>query len=86
LHGILAGAGWRELAIERHDHVMVVGATVEEAVRASMMIGPLARAIADVGRDVRERVRERLLGALAAYAGPGGVTLPASSWLVSAKA
>jgi hypothetical protein len=65
---------------------MIVGETVEEAARASMMIGPLARALAEVGSDLRERVRERLHGALPAYAGPRGIALPASSWLVSAKA
>lgn len=85
LHGILAGAGWREIAIERHDHAMILGGGLEEAVRASMMIGPLARATADVSPDLREGVRERLREALPAYAGPRGITLPASSWLVSAR-
>lgn len=86
LRGILERAGWRGIAIERHDHAMVLGETPEQAARAALLIGPLARAAAELGDDARGRIRARLIEALAAFAAPGGVALPASSWLVSARA
>lgn len=86
LHGILARAGWREIQIQRHDSSMLLGETVEQAARTSLMIGPLSRSIAEVSEDVRRRIGERLIEALAPFAAPGGVALPASTWLVSARA
>lgn len=85
VHDLLGRAGWREIAIERRDHALVLGDTVEDAARAALLIGPLARIAAELGEDGRARVRGRLTGTLAAFAGPGGVALPASSWLVSAR-
>jgi SAM-dependent methyltransferase len=86
LHGILERAGWREIQIERHDSSMLLGETVEEAARAALMIGPAARSVADAGEDVRRWIGERLIEALAPFAAPGSVALPASTWLVSARA
>jgi SAM-dependent methyltransferase len=85
MHGILGRAGWREIAIERHDHAMFFGDTVEQAADTALSILLLPRFIADLGADARGRIRDRLHGALAAFHGPGGVTLPSSSWLVSAR-
>ena len=86
LHGILDGAGWREAEIVRHDHAMLLGASVEEAARAALRIGPLARIAAELDDAARGRIRERLTGALAAFGTPDGVALTGSCWLVSARA
>jgi SAM-dependent methyltransferase len=85
LHGFLERAGWREIAIERHDHAMIFGDTAEQAARAALRIGPLARSVANLGDDARGRLRDGLIEALTPLGGPDGVALPASSWLVSAR-
>ena len=86
VHGILERAGWREIAIERRDHAMFFGETVEQAVHTALSILLLPRFLVGLGADARARIGDRLRGALAAFHGPGGVELPSSSWLVSARA
>jgi SAM-dependent methyltransferase len=86
VRGFLGGAGWREVAIERRDQVMYLGETAEAAAVTALRIGPVARSVAGLDEDTRGRLRDRLAGALAAYATPAGVALPASCWLVSARA
>jgi SAM-dependent methyltransferase len=86
LHGILARAGWRQIAIERGDHAMIFGSTAEEAAHAALVVGPLARSIAELPADTRARILERLIEAMAPFVTPVGVALPASCWLVSARA
>ncbi len=86
LHGILERAGWREIAIDRVDHAMDLGDTAEQAAGAALQIGPLARFAAELPDEARGRLRAHLVDALAPFAAPAGVALPASSWLVSARA
>lgn len=85
LHGILERAGWQQIAIERGDHAMILGSTAEEAAHAALVVGPLARSIADLAADTRARLLERLVEAMAPFATPDGVALPTSCWLVSAR-
>lgn len=85
LHGILERAGWQQIAIERGDHAMILGSTAEEAAHAALVVGPLARSIADLAPDTRARILERLVEAMAPFATPDGVALPTSCWLVSAR-
>jgi hypothetical protein len=86
LHGFLERAGWREIAIDRCDHAMDLGDTAEQAAGAVLQIGPLARFAAGLDAEARGRLRAHLVPALAPFAAPAGVALPASSWLVSARA
>jgi SAM-dependent methyltransferase len=83
---ILDGAGWREIEIERRDQPMALGATIEQAVRYLLMIGPVARGIAEVGEEARGQIRARVAEALAAFAAPAGVAVPSSCWMVTARA
>jgi hypothetical protein len=68
--------------IEAASSTMGLGATLEEAVREALNIGPLARAAAECDEPTRERIRDRLRELYAAYVAPEGVRLPASIWLV----
>lgn len=86
MRGILDRAGWRAIEIERHDHAMFFGETAEQAADTALSILLLPRFIANLGADEHRRLRDRLRDALAAFHGPGGVALPSSSWLVSARA
>ena len=86
VRGILESAGWREIAIERRDPAMALGATLEQAARYVMMIGPVARGLAEVGEAVRDQVRARVAEALAPFAAPAGVAVASSCWMVTARA
>jgi SAM-dependent methyltransferase len=82
---ILARAGWRDIAIEPHDSSVVLGATLDEAIPYVMLIGPLARRTAELDRDTRAKIRDRVTRDLATRVSPSGIVLPAAAWLVSAR-
>ena len=82
---ILAEAGFAEVSIAAHDDHMLTGATVEEATDHAMIIGPLARALAQAPDEVRAAARPRVAEAVARFATPRGVSPPAAVWLVSCR-
>ena len=63
---------------------MVMGADAEEAAKEALVIGPLARAAAELDEDARAKVRERVAQAMQAYRTDLGITPPAACWLVGA--
>jgi hypothetical protein len=73
--------------ISPHDTVLRVAAPgdVEEAARGATRVGPLARALAGAGEDVREAAEAAVAEAMRRYDGPEGVVLPGAVWLVSAR-
>lgn len=85
---ILAEAGWRQIEINRHDAPMRLAGVgqIAEAAEFATRVGPLARALADAGPELRGRARQAVAAALAGHDGPDGVTLPASSWIFAARA
>jgi len=83
---ILSTAGFRDIRVEPLDSVTITGPTIEEAAAQSLQIGPLARRAAKLEESVRDVIRERVAAAIAPFAGPDGVALPAACWLVGAKA
>lgn len=87
VRGILDAAGWRDVAIAPHDTALRLAAAgdVEEAARGATRVGPLARALAGAGEDVRMGAEAAAVEALRPYDGPEGVVLPGAVWLVSAR-
>ncbi|CAA9215582.1 MAG: Methyltransferase [uncultured Acetobacteraceae bacterium] len=87
VRGILDAAGWRDVAIAPHDTALRMAAAgdVGEAARAATRVGPLARALADAGQDVRAGAETAVAEALRRYDGPEGVVMPGAVWLVSAR-
>jgi SAM-dependent methyltransferase len=82
---ILTDAGWRNIELQRQDAPMQLGA-LNIAIDFALRMGPLAAVLRQVNDDdLRSRVREVLIQALGAHAGPDGITLPGSVWLVTAK-
>jgi SAM-dependent methyltransferase len=79
---ILRGAGFAEVALTPVDVPMPLGADPGEAAAFAMTLGPVGRA----AREAPEAVRTRLLDFYRAESGPGGVTMPAAIWLVTARA
>ena len=86
--GILAKAGWNEVALTRHDVPMHIAAAgqLDQAAEFATHVGVLARMLAEEGPDTRARVRLAVAEALKPHDGPAGIILSGSVWLISARA
>lgn len=84
---ILEAAGLANVKIDPFDHPMSIGPTadLDDAVDHAMDLGPTARALANADAPTRARARTALRTALTPHHTPLGVTLPASSWLITAQ-
>ncbi len=88
---MLARAGWREVDFAPFDHEVSPGLgddpdPVARAVEFAMRIGPLASRLRDLPRDVRAEARTLLAAAFREHLRDGEVRLPASAWIVTARA
>jgi SAM-dependent methyltransferase len=83
---ILKQAGFTEAHADKLDTVMNMGATIEDAVKASLSIGPLARIAGEQSDATREKLKERIREALRPFRTPAGIAPPAACWLVGARA
>ncbi len=83
---ILAGAGYRDILIQRLETKVNIGKDVNDAANGALGSGMLLRAAAELDEAVREAIRERLRTLMAHYATPDGVALPGACWLVGATA
>jgi SAM-dependent methyltransferase len=82
---IIESAGYRDVAIERFDGTINMGATLEDAAAEVLNIGPLARAATDLDETTRGEIRRAVEGVYAPYTSSAGVTPPAACWFVGAK-
>jgi SAM-dependent methyltransferase len=87
--GILLSAGFADVTLRRCDLPIRIGRDVDEAVEMVMALGPageILRLAGDRATHLHEPVAEALRAGLAEWDGPGGVSAPASTWIVSAVA
>ena len=87
VRAILTDAGFADVALERLDLPLHFGGamTLAEAVAYAQQIGPAARAIAEADPALRPALEAALTGALAPFAGPRGVWMDASVFVVTAR-
>ena len=84
---IMTEAGFAEPVFTHFDQPMTIGATLDEAVRSAVEIGPAARALMDQPEQVRAAAMNAVREVIVRYATPQGpVVLPGSTWLVQAAA
>lgn len=88
---MLAGAGWRGAQARRfaHETPLSLGDDpdpLERAVLSTFRIGTAAGLLAQASEPVRAEARARLREGFAPYVRDGAVMLPASSWIVTARA
>jgi SAM-dependent methyltransferase len=89
VHGLLAAAGWQEIAFHALPFSMVIGDgddAIATAVTFNLRIGPAARLVRDAGPDIAAIAPGALAKALAPFLADGAVGLPAAVWLVTARA
>lgn len=87
LRTILTGAGFSDIAIAKHDGLMPMGKTAEEAGIQATSLGPTARALRRFEPDVSGRVLAAVTEAFRSYPKTDGVIhCRIACWLVSARA
>jgi SAM-dependent methyltransferase len=87
--GILLSAGFEQIALARCDLPITIGRDLDEATELVMSLGPageILRLAGDRAASLHGPVADAIKEGLAEWAGPGGVTAPASTWIVSARA
>jgi SAM-dependent methyltransferase len=86
IRGVLAAAGYAEIAVER-AHPMIIGGSPEDEARQALAMGPTARLIEEKNPDeaTRKTIAREVEAAFAAEAGSGPIRLPATIFLVAAR-
>lgn len=87
--GILAGAGFADVAFERVDETLTVGGSLplEQVVDFLMQMGPTARALLEVGDDQRRAVAAAVLEAMRPYhTAEHGLRMASAAWIATARA
>ncbi len=85
---ILLHSGYTDVALHRCDLPIAIGKDVEEAIDFAMALGPageILRLAGERAAHLHEDVRRELRRGLAEFAGPEGLSAPASTWIVSAR-
>ncbi len=86
VRGILADAGFAEIAFESHGALMGVGTgDVDEAADFALQMGPASIAIREATPETIAKVRASVREALAAHRTPTGVRLATATWIVTAR-
>ncbi len=85
---VLTTAGFTGIAMEPCPLSLdiAIGRGLEAAVQGALEIGPASRALQDHPPEVREAARNSIREALAPFASGDAVRLPASIWIVTARA
>jgi ubiquinone/menaquinone biosynthesis C-methylase UbiE len=86
--GILVSAGFQNISLRRCDIPIVIGSDLDEAVDFVMSLGPageILRLAGERAAHLHQPISEALHEGMADWNGPGGVTAPASTWIVSAS-
>jgi SAM-dependent methyltransferase len=81
-------AGFTDVALERLDRPYRIGADIDEAIAYNTAIGPGAEAIRLAGTKadaMRSQIESALRVALRPYETADGVTLGASTWIITAR-
>jgi len=88
VHRILSEAGFHDVVMEPCNLSLdiAVGRGLETAVQSTLEIGPAARALADQAPAVISAATDSIREALEPYVRDQAVRLPASIWIVTARA
>jgi SAM-dependent methyltransferase len=85
VHGILAGAGFRDISIEPRDE-QVGRASLDLAVETALDMGPVGAALREANSpEKRKAVGAAVREALAPFARPEGVRMEAGVWIVEGR-
>jgi SAM-dependent methyltransferase len=88
VHRILEQAGFSDVAMEPHDLSLdiAMGRGLDAAVEGALEIGPASRALDGHPADVRAAAKDSIRDVLVPFVRGESVPLPASIWIVTARA
>ena len=84
----MTAAGFDDLTFERVDALVRMGSSIDDAIAFQLALGPAGEIYREAGPLAEERqaaIVEDLTTLLTPYAGPSGVYMGSSSWVVSAR-
>ena len=86
--GILAAAGFADVAFEPADETLTIGGTqpLERTVEFLMQMGPAGRAVADIDADLRQTIAAAVLEAVRPFHSADGLRMASAAWIVTARA
>jgi SAM-dependent methyltransferase len=84
---ILSGAGLADIELTPATFEMAHGAggSVEQSVREMLTLGPVARLLAEVDEDTREKIYADATVLLGEHFSEGKIRLPGAIWMVTAR-
>jgi SAM-dependent methyltransferase len=84
---ILTHADFSDISLETHQAALSLGGaiTVDDATDFSLEIGPVGTLLRTADAETRARVASSIREALRPYAGPSGVRLNGTMWIVFAR-
>src|SRR5438445_8354730 len=88
VHRILGEAGFKQIAMEPCNLALdlAIGRGIEAAVEAALQIGPSSRALEGHPQDIQAAAKNSIRQALTPFVRGQSVPLPASIWIVTARA
>ena len=85
LRTVLSTAGFHDIAVQRFDTAILLGATPRAAAQSAVQLGPVSRLVREVGVEHLPIIVDAVERTLAPLAAPDGhVSLNGSTWIVSA--
>ncbi|TIX40213.1 MAG: SAM-dependent methyltransferase, partial [Mesorhizobium sp.] len=88
---VLMAAGFTDIAIEPFDSSVPFGkgptrdAAIDDAVKMTLEVGPLSRALADQPDDIRARASAAVRAVFADRPGERSVMINGAAWIVTAR-
>jgi SAM-dependent methyltransferase len=82
-------AGFEQVSLRRSDLPLRIGDDIDQAIEFNMSLGPAGEVLrlwGDRVDEIRPTIAARLREALAEFEGPDGVSAPASTWIITARA
>lgn len=82
-------AGFEQVSLRRSDLPLRIGDDLDQAIEFNMSLGPAGEVLrlwGDRVDEIRPTIAARLREALAEFEGPDGVSAPASTWIITARA
>jgi ubiquinone/menaquinone biosynthesis C-methylase UbiE len=88
LRGILEGAGFVQVTLDPVERKLALasGGTLDDAVRFTMNVGPVAATLREAGPEAAGAIEAAVRESLAPHQTPDGVVLSFAVWVVGARA
>jgi SAM-dependent methyltransferase len=85
VEAILGEAGYRDVTIDAFETPMVIAGSIDDAMAFFGKRGPMKRIFADAGEDETQRALDAVRRAIEPHHSGDSLSLPAATWLVSAR-